>query len=613
MKITKQELAPGLVQEIENPKDVRVDELSTRITDLSEEVRVLSERPTGGDTTGLSKQINSLQDQVTGVAKEQAYMKLKTAAQDRLENGNGTVFAHDMNGNIIGMTLDEANSQNIVIRDGKMMMIAKSEVTRTATDSTVINQAYDTSGNGGRKLVRLSNGWLVAATKVATGYYLYKSVDSGLNWTALFNYVGLTSFQDLSIVAKGNYIYSLFGLNNNSIGYHIINGLDGTRPFSGALDSGQTAIGNVSLAINEQGTELHATWSSKNATYPNSWNIRYAKGVISQVDGSVTWGAVEQVTSHNVSTTNNISPTIVIVNGKAIILIDYTAASANLNVIYALAKDGLANPPSGAGSFLWSWSLVYNGGAYDQSSPSAIFVPKSVNGLANGRIWVAWHGKSVAFTGNDNIFSSYSDDGGITWSTASMLTGSSDHSYNSSISANSKNETFITYTTRISSYFRVFVLKKIGNANWNTPLDITGTRSENLLDVNTLNDLSLDFSTPLFIYKGTSKVGFYGTWQEPVETPSLTAKAVYDLPSTDFVGLFVKRFWLSPIDTKTALFVNDIPMESTSDMTKGEVMYKKQLDSKAPVKLRIELSRDSIPASPNENFNGITRILGGRS
>lgn len=110
-----------LILDIGNKPELTTAEKENLVKAINE----INAKPTGGDTSGLTKQMNTLYDLTTSLIRYQAHDELLKQAKDRLENGNGTVFAHDMNGNIIGMTLDEANSQNIVIRDGKMMMIGK--------------------------------------------------------------------------------------------------------------------------------------------------------------------------------------------------------------------------------------------------------------------------------------------------------------------------------------------------------------------------------------------------------------------------------------------------------------------------------------------------------
>ena len=77
------------------------------------------------------------------------------------------------------------------------------------TPVQVVNAAYDTSGNGGRKLVRLSNGWLVCAVYNANDkLYIKVSKNDGSTWTDLcyITYGYVTTF---SLVSDGNILYLL--------------------------------------------------------------------------------------------------------------------------------------------------------------------------------------------------------------------------------------------------------------------------------------------------------------------------------------------------------------------------------------------------------------------
>lgn len=571
-------------------------------TDLVKAINEINAKPTGGDTTEIAKQINTLYDLTTGLMRYRAYDELLKQASNRIEGG--TVFAHDMNGNIIGMTLDEANSQNIVIRDGKMLMINKGEVTKTVTDATVVASAYDTSGNGGRKLVRLVNGWLVAFVKdsasVNRAIKSYISKNNGISFEFGIDILSTSgTINDHAAVSKGNVVYLVISLITTTLSFRMYDVITGTNVSLG-VDSAQTAMGNCSLTINPEGTELHAAWSSKNATYPNSFNIRYAKGVISQVDSSVTWGTVEQLTKLNDSKYNETSPSIVL-NGNnvpAIIYSHETTDSTN-KAIKVLECN--------SGTFIDRY--VYNGGGtYAQSSPSAIFVPKSVNGLANGRIWVAWHGTDATDTARQNIRVSYSDDGGVSWSAMQKLTiGNVYWNLNASITFNKNNEIFLVYEGKDATKPNEYNVSYFKNTSgsWGAKTRLTTVASDpNYRFPSALVSSDLDFSIPLIVYVGVGKVGFYGTWKEPVETPSLTAKAVYDIPSTDFVGAFVKKLGA----TNVQAYVNDVLADA--ELENGEYQFTKQLASKAPVKLRLDLSRASTTGGESDY---ISRILGGRS
>src|SRR6185312_5939241 len=186
------------------------------------------------------------------------------------------------------------------------------------SNATVINQPYNVGGNGGRKLVILDNGNQFACMKNGTQTYLYMTTDNWVTKTLVFN-ANYTATNDLTLASDGQKVFFLLGLNNASVVTRVFSSSGEQIGNIPTVDSNQTAMGNVTLAINEQKTELHASWSSKNPTYPNSFNIRYAKGTIN-ADGSVTWGAVEQWTSNNNSNQNITEPTIVLDGNRPIVI-----------------------------------------------------------------------------------------------------------------------------------------------------------------------------------------------------------------------------------------------------------------------------------------------------
>lgn len=133
-------------------------------------------------------------------------------------------------------------------------------------DATVVDQAYDTSGNGGRKLVRLDNGWLVAVTKTQSTNGAIDVFINKLDGRGFLKYArtNMAELSDVAIQSKGMLIYIL---TSNTNGVYIKSCVvDATTLTSDSItllnvnfitvDSGQSALGNVSLAINEQGTEL---------------------------------------------------------------------------------------------------------------------------------------------------------------------------------------------------------------------------------------------------------------------------------------------------------------------------------------------------------------------
>jgi hypothetical protein len=407
----------------------------------------------------------------------------------------------------------------------------------TRTDVTVVNKAYDTSGNGGRKLVRLSNGWLVASAYDSTGknIFLYVDKQDGQGFQQLC-YINPNNTTDLlayhALVAKDNKVYVLYSVSTIKINLSIIDALSVTNTnqynSSITIDNFQSGFNGVSLAINSAGTELHAAWASKNSTYPNSFNIRYCKGTING-DGSVTWGAVEQVTAYNVSGYDFISPSIVVKNNDA-----HICAVQNHGGIYRIvdiSKVHNGTYTTSSNNFVNGYGAVevYYGGSYYQVSPSACVAP-------NGRIWVAWYGYDSTDTTRYNIRVSYSDDGGVTWSAMQKLTsGNTYHQLTPSITVDKNNNVYVVWSGTHASSTTYYQIRKIkwDGSTWGSIVNVTSNTTADATNPSTLYDTTINVLEPLFIYQNvqTSKVGFYGTWT--VTTISVTPGYIGQKTSSD--------------------------------------------------------------------------------
>jgi hypothetical protein len=471
----------------------------------------------------------------------------------------------------------------------------------SVSDATVINQAYDTSGNGGRKLVRLSNGWLVDAVFDSANSQIkfFVSQDNGQTFQQLCYVSGIISTISFALASKGTNVYLLVTMSGPVMGFVKFDATTVTNTDLVStkvnIDTGQSSLGGgASLAINSAGTELHAVWASKNSTYSNSFNIRYAKGTING-DGSVTWGAVEQRTSVNSSGYDYENPSIVLANGKPVVLASYRYSTSSYRIICRYFNGS-------------SWSndiTVYEGNAYAQSSPSAIFVPSEINGLPNGRIWVAWHGADATDNSVNNIRVSYSDDGGVTWSAMTKLTsGNSNQQIYPSITCNVLGEVFVVWRGVVSSVYRIRQIKY--NGAWGTITEVTNnTTSAEAQDPSTLYDISLNFSLPLFIYKNngtTPKVGFYGTWAIGTETPILENDVRFTVQDTDEIALWVERDEVAGFTVDAEVNGNAMTKESVT----GEDQFTYDLGTVQSTEVRLNLQR----ASTGDDVK-ITKILGG--
>lgn len=385
-----------------------------------------------------------------------------------------------------------------------------SQLTNIDRQNTTIASGPLSTSNEGRKLVRLDNGWLVSAYINGTLQIFYSvSKDNGLTWTTL-GYINVMYDPSIyvSICSKGTRVFSLVVTDgataNTFISFDALTANGGS--LSGwTLDSNQTSFGaGCSIAINEAKTELHACWSSKNNTYPNSFNIRYSKGTINS-DGTVTWGTVEQITTYNGGNDRSLRPSIACVKNKPFIAYQVTGGSSIVIRYYS---------PLGSGA-------MYVGGNYNQDSPSVLYVPQSINGLVNGRIWVTWYGSDSIDANVANIRICYSDDLGLTWSTTQKLTSGNNYTQAyPSITANKNNEIFVVWGGLNGAVDAVrYMVRSIKNVNgsWGSIQDITTPANNGNTYPSTLVDFNINFSSPLLIYtrnQSENKVGFYGKWED---------------------------------------------------------------------------------------------------
>ncbi|KOP29473.1 hypothetical protein ADM98_11395 [Exiguobacterium sp. BMC-KP] len=377
----------------------------------------------------------------------------------------------------------------------------------TINNATVATgTGLSTAGNGGRKIVRLLNGALISAVRTSTtSWQLHKSLDGGTAWAQLVTVT--EAVNDVTLAAKGNDIHVTVSFSTSGVKHYRYNDSGVLQGTAQNIDTGQTAMGAVSTAINDTGTEIHAAWSSKNGTYPNSFNIRYAKGTIA-ADGSVTWGAVEQVTI-GTSTTQFLQNPSVVFDKSGIPAIVY---ELNNNGTYRIiitnkqfTDDGSSFPNSP-----WKSRLVFLGASYAQSNPSAIFVPQSINGLANGRMWVAWQGKDATDSAKFNIRTSYSDDGGVTWATPTkQTTGNTYDQMNASLTADAQGKVLLTWDAQNATTTQTAL--KVFNGTWGATTTLTG---DGYTNVSTLfdNTFKLSMTTPPLTRQSTSGAYFSGTY-----------------------------------------------------------------------------------------------------
>ncbi len=364
------------------------------------------------------------------------------------------------------------------------------------TNSTVVNQPYDISGNGGRKFTSLSNGWLVVAyfnpniTSNKT-YVFMISKDNGTSWSQLCSIGYQYDASHLAICSYGTTVFCLCtdtGTAPSKVYCVKFNAMTVTNVDIGAtavlLDT-QWSLGTGSSITADSEGNIHAVWCSKNSAYSNSFNLRYSKST----DGGVSWMTPTQVTTLS---SNDMQTPCIVTSGTNVYIV--ATFSAGYKFILIFSPSGLSIVPDS--NFAWSRSDIYNGYAYAQECPCVVV-------SSDGCIHVVWQGKGsdMAYEGLWGVRYSRSIDGGRTWS--SMFKASDYNTYNNynpSIAADDKNHAHIVYTATCTG---VYQLKKVSCVDgiWSNPIYVTSATASQ--DNPQLCSSNIDFISPLLIWKDT--------------------------------------------------------------------------------------------------------------
>lgn len=374
------------------------------------------------------------------------------------------------------------------------------------TPVQVVNSAYNTWASTRPQF--LSNGWIVGFTHSASdgNVRFYVSKDGGATFQLLTQWSIATANNYFAMNSYGTNIYVVgaFGGTTVPLVKFDATTVGGTVTSSLNLDSGQTITERCSIAVNPSNGHITVVWTSKNATYPNSYNLRSVKSV----DSGVTWTkqdgtvGVDQLTTDNSPAINNKNPsTAYMSNGSPIIVCDRANGTSSF-VIRTLNYNG----------GVWTSINAYTVSTYAQASPSATVQKYGAN---VGRIEIVWHGLDATDTTQNNIRYSYSDDFGATFQSAIKLTTGNTYSQlGASISADEQGNTVVSWTGVTASSGGGYYGRKIKkiSGSWGAVSDFS---TETMPNSNlAICDNYYSFEEPLTVYSvgSPTSVKFYGKW-----------------------------------------------------------------------------------------------------
>ena len=459
--------------------------------------------------------------------------------------------------NTATLTVDfNGSHENTQASNDSVILGGGSIIHNHTTPIPIVGSAYDTSGNGGRKLVGLSNGWLVALLSnapAANNWSCYVSKDNGATWSRLC-YSSISSIvTGLSLCSNGTKIFILRSTssasNNAFYSFDATTVSDTVIPFTSLPDTGQNEFGpGCSIAVDSNG-HLHAAWCSKNTTYPNSFNIRYSKST----DGGATWASPTQITTANNTKFYYDQPCIVIRDNKPVIVLHYGTDAYIIRCVYWNGSSWVTN----------SSEIYYASSSYPQSSPCAV-----VDG--NGHIHVSWNMRDSATGGStDNIGYSKSTDNGATWSAAQRLTTfNPEDQRHPSITVDNNNKIFIFWTGR-NTGGSIYNVKYISyDGSWSAITQVTNNTTNSVWYCQTVENYK-NFIIPLVIWQDNQAeaVKFYGKWSEGAyQTSGTYTHNEIDISSAGVANNFIINFTrTTPNDTTCTVDVRIYDGSTWSD------------------------------------------------
>lgn len=314
---------------------------------------------------------------------------------------------------------------------------------------TIANSPYVAEKTTGRKVVELSNGWVVAALKNNTSpytLYFYVSKDKGLNWIPLCYYSGGVS--DYAIVSRYTTVYLV-----TSSGHYLsfeATSVQSADLLSSAAQIISGTIQHVGLAIDNVQKKIYASFGG------NTSDSSTIEGVIN-TNNSVTWGSEQRTFTHSLDNFFYFG-TVPVIN--------YTTSK----VIYVNHRANYDYPNTYNHHLQIKTDAAEVNTMFQSGPESGIAIHKDLTACSDklGRLF-------LAFTTNQNnayyqVRLLYSDDGGTSWTDGGYVTSSAVHKDHASITCDKNNTLYIVYREDSGAIKRVSSSDR--GATWSSPVTI---------------------------------------------------------------------------------------------------------------------------------------------
>lgn len=385
--------------------------------------------------------------------------------------------------------------------------------------TVIVAGAYDTSGGGGQKIVRLSDNSIVVAVydSSASEIIFYRSTDGGTTWAQLCYISAASAAGQYALASTVTTVYCIVAptsaTSNSFYAFDATTVTNTAQTVKSTPDTGMTAFGpGTSIAIDGNGY-VQATWSIHNSQ-SGTWAIRKGQST----DNGATW-AVSWWSTPNAYDFYD-SCLVIFSNLPVIVSTMYTGAQYQLVATYNAGNSSSVIQPE----------LPNTLGKPDQS----------IDG--NGILHVVWHGEDANTPGTFQIKYSKSTSSTGPWDSPINLTNvaaSGQHQQNAVIYADqAKNDLYVFFqgidATISTSYDQIRMIKyTASSATWGAVTSITANTTASATDPSILwSALNMNSSDAVRVIYSDAQAGtveYYSiAFDSPPNAPILGSVANFD-------------------------------------------------------------------------------------
>lgn len=364
------------------------------------------------------------------------------------------------------------------------------------TPITVINQNYTTSSNARPKF--MSNGWIINAVYATNTVKFYVSLDNGATFIDTTINIGTTSTSaifSIDVIGTSIYIAQIDPANGTAVFRKFIKNLDTgvswTSGGSSTVFTTQTSFDSIAIKMLDANIGTIVA-TSKNGTYPNSFNIISAK----TTDSGATWTKQDGTAGFDQLTTTNTSGS----DNTGVDLI-YTSTS----VPYAVYSFNQATTTNNISAQYWNGSAwatvtVFSNNGYNQRKPTLLLKKYTSN---INRIVVKWEGRDATDTTFYNQRIAYTDNLTAFTVVGKITTGNTVNRIEGNLCENSTGVLYAVYNDNGTIKYQT---STDGGVVWGSLATIGTGGSPSACDN------YAQFENPIALFNSGSDVKFYGKW-----------------------------------------------------------------------------------------------------